>query len=204
LGWVKQTFGGFNHAVYERVFDLILRLKGNLLWPAMWGKAIYDDDPASPGLADEMGVVLGTSHHEPMMRAHVEWARHGAGDWDYTTNAERLKSFWRTGIQRMKNNESLVTVGMRGDGDKPMTQGTAVGLLEKIIADQRQIIEQVTHKPAKDTPQVWALYKEVQDYYDQGMTVPDDVTLLFSDDNWGNLRRLPKPGQQRAGGYGIY
>jgi hypothetical protein len=229
LGWAKQTFGGFNHAFYEHVFDLILRLKGNLLWPAMWGKAIYDDDPLSPKLADEMGVVLGTSHHEPMMRAHVEWARHGAGDWDYTTNAERLRSFWRTGIQRMKNNESLVTIGMRGDGDKPMvaignapcqgsstraevpcvsgskwTQGTAIGLLEKIVADQRQIIEQVTHKPAKDTPQVWALYKEVQDYYDQGMTVPDDVTLLFSDDNWGNLRRLPKPGQHRAGGYGIY
>jgi Glycosyl hydrolase family 115/Gylcosyl hydrolase family 115 C-terminal domain len=204
LGWVNQTFGGFNHTFYEHVFDLILRLKGNFLWPAMWGKAIYDDDPVSPQLADEMGVVLGTSHHEPMMRAHVEWMRHGAGDWDYTTNAERLRAFWRTGIERMKSNESLVTIGMRGDGDKPMTQGTAIGLLEKIVADQRKIIEEVTHKPAQDTPQVWALYKEVQDYYDQGMTVPDDVTLLFSDDNWGNLRRLPKPGQQRAGGYGVY
>ena len=203
-GWANQTFGGFNHRFYEHVFELILRLKGNFLWPAMWGKAFYDDDPQNAVLANQMGIVMGTSHHEPMMRAQEEWTRYGKGPWDYTKNAARLREFWRQGIERMGANESLVTIGMRGDGDKPMTQGTAVGLLERIVADQRGIIADVTHRPASDTPQVWALYKEVQDYYDKGMRVPDDVTLLFSDDNWGNLRRVPAPGAKRAGGYGIY
>jgi hypothetical protein len=203
-GWVQQTFGGFNHRFYEHVFELLLRLKGNFMWPAMWSKAFNDDDPQNALLANDMGVVMGTSHHEPMMRAQEEWTRYGKGPWDYTKNAARLREFWRAGIERMGANESLVTIGMRGDGDKPMTQGTAVGLLERIVADQRRIIADVTHRPAAETPQVWALYKEVQDYYDQGMRVPDDVTLLFSDDNWGNLRRVPAPGAQRAGGYGIY
>jgi Glycosyl hydrolase family 115/Gylcosyl hydrolase family 115 C-terminal domain len=204
-GWVDEKFGGFNHQFYEHVFELILRLKGNYLWPAMWGKAIYDDDPQSPELADEMGVVLGTSHHEPMMRAHVEWQRYGEGaPWDYTQSEERLRAFWRRGVERMGDNESLVTVGMRGDGDMPMTQGTAISLLERIVRDQRAIIAEVTGRPASETPQIWALYKEVQDYYDQGMQVPDDVTLLFSDDNWGDIRRLPPPGRARGGGYGIY
>ncbi|MEJ0060117.1 MAG: glycosyl hydrolase 115 family protein [Terricaulis sp.] len=204
--WAREKFGGINHAFYERVFELILRLKGNYLWPAMWGKAIYDDDPVSPELADEMGVVLGTSHHEPLTRAHVEWERYGEGTpWDYARNEERLRAFWRAGIERMGDNESLVTVGMRGDGDEPMSQGTAISLLERIVRDQRQIIADVTGKPASETPQIWALYKEVQDYYDQGMQVPDDVTLLFADDNWGNIRRLPDLGAPaRAGGYGIY
>ncbi|MGH2566314.1 MAG: glycosyl hydrolase 115 family protein, partial [Ginsengibacter sp.] len=96
-------------------------------------------------------------------------------------------------------------IGMRGDGDMPMTQGTAISLLEKIVTDQRKIIEEVTGKPAGETPQDWALYKEVQDYYDQGMRVPDDVTLLLCDDNWGNIRRLPELNEKpRKGGYGIY
>ena len=101
--------------------------------------------------------------------------------------------------------ESVVTVGMRGDGDEPMAEGTAIDLLERIVADQREIISEVTGKPAEETPQVWALYKEVQDYYDQGMRVPDDVTLLLADDNWGNIRKLPNPDEApREGGYGIY
>jgi len=98
----------------------------------------------------------------------------------------------------------VVTLGMRGDGDEPMTQGTAIELLQTIVADQRTILADLTGKPPERTPQVWALYKEVQDYFDDGMKVPDDVTLLFADDNWGNIRRLPKPGQTRGGGYGVY
>ncbi len=203
-GWANKTFGGFNHAFYERVYELTLRLKGNYLWPAMWGKALYDDDPLNAPLADEMGVVIGTSHHEPMMRAHIEWDRYGSGRWDYAKNPEKLRDFWREGVTRMGANESLVTVGMRGDGDEPMSEGTATRLLETIVADQRGIIAQVTGKPPEKTPQVWALYKEVQDYYDAGMRVPDDVTLLFADDNWGNIRRLPEPGKTRTGGYGVY
>ena len=203
-GWVDATYGGFNHRFYGKLFELVLRLKGNLVWPAMWTKAFYDDDPANKATAESYGVIVGTSHHEPLMRAHVEWARYGKGPWDYTTNAPTLRAFWRQGMERAEGSEHLVTIGMRGDGDEPMTQGTAIPLLERIVADQRQIIADVTHKPAAETPQVWALYKEVQDYYDQGMRVPDDVTLLFSDDNWGNLRRLPKPGDTRRGGFGIY
>ena len=205
LGWARATFGGFNHLFYAHVFELILRSRGNLLWPAMWGKSLFEDDPRSAALASEMGVVLGTSHHEPLMRAHVDWERHGTGPWDYVQNADRLRAFWREGLARTQGDERIVTVGMRGDGDRPMTEGTPTGLLERIVGDQRRIIEDVTHRPAAETPQVWALYKEVQDYYDAGMRVPDDVTLLFSDDNWGNIRRLPQPGAPpRAGGYGIY
>jgi hypothetical protein len=202
--WVAATYGDFNHLFYGRLFELVLRLKGNLVWPAMWGKAFYDDDPANEAAAENYGVIVGTSHHEPMMRAHAEWARHGKGAWDYATNAPVLRDFWRTGLARAADSDHLVTIGMRGDGDEPMSKDTAIPLLERIVHDQRSIIADVTGKPADQTPQVWALYKEVQDYYDQGMRVPDDVTLLFSDDNWGNLRRLPKPGDTRSGGYGIY
>ncbi len=203
-GWMQAKFGGPNHAFYAHVFELILRLKGNYLWPAMWGRAFHDDDPLNPQLADEYGVVIGTTHHEPMMRAHVEWERHGQGPWDYARNADALRGFWREGIARMGGHESVVTLGMRGDGDEAMGEGTAIPLLERIVADQRGIIAEVTGRPAERTPQVWALYKEVQDYFDQGMDVPDDVTLLFADDNWGNIRRLPRAGKRRAGGYGVY
>jgi hypothetical protein len=204
-GWTKEKFGGVNHLVYEKMFELILRLKGNYLWPAMWGNAFNDDDTLNPVLADKYGIVMGTSHHEPMLRAQQEWKRYGKGKWDYDSNEVVLKDFWRKGIQNMRNHESIVTVGMRGDGDKPMTQGTATALLERIVKDQRQIIEEVTGKPASQTPQLWALYKEVQDYYDKGMRVPDDVTLLLCDDNWGNIRKLPRLDEKpRAGGYGIY
>ena len=204
-GWTKEKFGGVNHLVYEKIFELLLRLKANYLWPAMWGNAFNDDDSLNPVLADKYGIVMGTSHHEPMLRAQQEWKRYGKGPWNYETNKAVLDSFWEKGIENMDHHESIVTIGMRGDGDKPMTQGTAIQLLEKIVADQRKIIAEVTHKPASETPQDWALYKEVQDYYDKGMRVPDDVTLLLCDDNWGNLRKLPKlTDKPRSGGYGIY
>jgi hypothetical protein len=204
-GWTKEKFGGVNHLVYEKIFELLLRLKANYLWPAMWGNAFNDDDTLNPKLADEYGIVMGTSHHEPMLRAQQEWKRYGKGKWDYDSNEVVLKEFWKKGIENMGTHESIVTIGMRGDGDMPMTQGTAIALLERIVADQRKIIEDVTHKPASETPQLWALYKEVQDYYDKGMRVPDDVTLLLCDDNWGNIRKLPKLNEpKRKGGYGIY
>ncbi|HEV7331594.1 MAG TPA: glycosyl hydrolase 115 family protein [Flavisolibacter sp.] len=202
--WSREKFGGFNHRFYQNVFELILRLKGNYLWPAMWGNAFYDDDPLNRQAADNYGVVIGTSHHEPLMRAHDEWRRHGKGKWNYDSNAVALQQFWKEGVQRATN-EKIVSVGMRGDGDEPMSRETATALLEKIVADQRKIIEDVTGKPASETPQLWALYKEVQDYYDKGMRVPNDVTLLLADDNWGNIRRLPKlTDPKRTGGHGIY
>ncbi len=203
--WSKEKFGGFNHQFYEKVFELILRLKGNYLWPAMWGNAFYYDDSLNISSADEYGIVMGTSHHEPLMRAHEEWKYFGKGrKWDYDSTETGLKEFWRGGMQRAWN-EKIVSIGMRGDGDAPMSRETATALLERIVKDQRQIIEDVTGKPAAATPQLWALYKEVQDYYDKGMRVPDDVTLLLCDDNWGNIRKLPKLDEKpRKGGYGIY
>ncbi|RIV25144.1 glycosyl hydrolase [Fibrisoma montanum] len=206
-GWTKEKFGGFNHTFYEHVFELILRLKGNYLWPAMWGNVFYDDDPLNPKLADEYGVVIGTSHHEPLMRAHDEWRRYGKdkGPWNYQKNDSTLRAFWKSSIQRMGTNESIVSIGMRGDGDEPMSRESNIALLERIVADQRKILTEVTGKDASATPQLWALYKEVQDYYDKGMRVPDDVTLLLCDDNWGNIRKLPALGApKRKGGYGIY
>jgi hypothetical protein len=204
-GWTKEKFGGVNHQMYEHMFELLLRLKGNYLWPAMWGNAFNADDTLNPVMADKWGIVMGTSHHEPMLRAQQEWKRFGKGPWDYTKNDTTLRNFWRKGIENMGNHESIVTIAMRGDGDEPMTSGTATELLERIVKDQRQIIEDVTKKPADQTPQLWALYKEVQDYYDKGMRVPDDVTLLLCDDNWGNIRKLPKlTDKPRSGGYGIY
>lgn len=205
--WVHKKYGKFDANFYDRVFELLLRLKGNYLWPAMWNpRAFYADDPQNGVLADEYGIVMGTSHHEPLARAHAEWkAPFAKGKWNYNTNKEELTEFWRSGLERAKNWESLITVGMRGDGDEAMSETTATELLENIVNDQRKIIEEVTGKPANETPQMWALYKEVQDYYDQGMRVPDDVTLLFCDDNWGNLRKLPAlDAAPRSGGYGIY
>ena len=203
--WSLEKFGGFNHLFYEKVFELILRLKGNYLWPAMWGNAFHDDDPFNPQSADEFGIVIGTSHHEPMMRAHAEWARYGTGTWNYTENEKVLREFWEQGARGIGNREVTVTVGMRGDGDMPMTAETNTTLLERIVRDQREILARVTGKDPASIPQLWAIYKEVQDYYDRGMQVPEDITLLLCDDNWGNIRRLPEPGAKpRPGGYGIY
>ncbi len=204
-GWAYETFGGFNAQFYEHVFELILRNKGNYLWPAMWGRMFYLDDPNNADLADEYGIVMGTSHHEPLTRAHAEWNKLGTGDWNYHTNSEELTEFWRKGMERMGDTETIVSIGMRGDGDEPMTEGTAIELLEDIVDRQREIIAETTGKPAEETPQMWALYKEVQEYYEKGMRVPDDVTLLLCDDNWGNIRKLPElDAPERSGGYGIY
>jgi hypothetical protein len=204
--WAVENYGGFNHQFYEKVFELMLRLKGNYMWPAMWWASFNSDDPMNRKIADEMGIVMGTSHHEPMDRAHAEWkAKKEKGHWNYETNAEELREFWRKGIERIGNREVIINMGMRGDGDMAMSEDTNIELLEEIVADQRDIIKDVTGKELSEVPQMWALYKEVQDYYDHGMRVPDDITLLLCDDNWGNIRKLPKPGTpERSGGYGIY
>lgn len=207
--WVKNTFGTDygDHRFYEQVFELILRLKGNFLWPAMWGWAFYADDPENSKVADEMGVIMGTSHHEPMARNHQEYARRRSdwGAWNYQTNKDNLDRFFREGIERMNGTDDIVTIGMRGDGDEAMSETADTKLMERIIDNQRRIIKEVTGKPAEKTTQVWALYKEVQDYYDAGLRVPDDVMILISDDNWGDIRRVPTAAERsRKGGWGIY
>ena len=204
-GWVKEKYGNYNHQFYEKVFELILRLKGNYLWPAMWNNAFNEDDPLNPKIADEYGIVMGTSHHEPMMRAQQEWKRHGQGPWDYSKNGAFLRQFWELGLARNKDFENVVTIGMRGDGDLPMSDSANIALLEQVVADQRNIISGVYHRDPSTVVQDWALYKEVLEYYDKGMRVPDDITLLWCDDNWGNIRRLPTADERkRPGGAGVY
>lgn len=211
--WSREKFGGGNSKMYTHMFELLLRLRANYLWPAMWTNAFNEDDPDNPRLADAYGIVMGTSHHEPMVRSHHEWLAHrseyGNGEWNYATNEAGLKRFFRDGIRRNKAYESIVTMGMRGDGDTAMPDAGGLDankkLIEKIIHDQQQIITEEMGVDQRQVPQLWALFTEVQKYYDAGLKVPDNVTLLFTDDNVGNLRRLPTPAERkRAGGSGIY
>jgi len=212
-GWAAEKFGGLNSKFYTKVFELLLRLRANYLWPAMWDNAFNEDDPLNPRLADEYGIVMGTSHHEPMMRAHKEWTKrreqYGNGKWNYATNSEALQRFFREGIARNKSYENLVTVGMRGDGDTGMVSTGSIQSdirqLEQIFTDQRRILAEEMKVDPATVPQLWALFTEVQMFYEAGLRPPDDVTLLWTDDNTGNLRRLPTPEERkRSGGAGIY
>ena len=208
--WCNNQFGGINSKAYARIFELMLRLKANYFWPAMWDSRFNEDDPLSPQLADDMGIVMGTSHHEPMMRAHKEYVyrKDSIGAWDYATNKANLDRFFEEGLERNKAYDNLITIGMRGDGDVAMGNGNDednMKTLKDVVDGQREIIERVYKKPASEVPQLWAIFTEVQRYYDAGFTVPDDVTLLFCDNNWGYIRRTgPEKEQARKGGMGMY
>ncbi|QFQ99777.1 glycosyl hydrolase [Streptomyces phaeolivaceus] len=220
--------GGFTADFWAKVFEVLLRLKGNYVWPAVWGRAFAEDDPENHARAKEYGIVMGTSHEAPMMRGIEEWNRHavpavrdasgnvvtpgrdpygGTGEWSYRRNAEAVRAYWRDGVRRMveQDFEGVVTLGMRGNGDTSLPDGDGIELMREIIAAQRRIIEEETGRPASETPQVWTLYKEVQRYWDRGLRAPDDVTVVLTDDNWGNIRKHPDPGEPvRPGGYGLY
>lgn len=210
--WVSEKFGDYNSDFYTKVFELLLRLKGNYLWPAMWNNAFNEDDPDNSRLADEYGIVMGTTHQEPMLRAQKEWDRryhNTLGHWNYYTDADILQNFWREGIRRNKDYESILTLGLRGANDSPMipngTVEQSMELLDKIVKVQRQLIAEEINSDPSMVPQLWCPYKEVQEYYERGLRVPDDVTILWCDDNWGNLRRVPTQEElERAGGAGIY
>lgn len=209
-GWCGNQFGGINSKAYSHIFELLLRLKANYFWPAMWATAFNEDDPKSPQLADDMGIVMGTSHHEPMMRAHKEYVRRKAevGPWDYAQNPERIEKFFSDGLKRNSKYENIITIGMRGDGDVAMGNDKDednIKTLGKVIEAQRRIIKDCYGKPASSVPQLWAIFTEVQRYYDAGFTVPDDVTLLFCDNNWGYIRRKGTAAERkRKGGLGLY
>ncbi|WP_299094396.1 glycosyl hydrolase 115 family protein [uncultured Bacteroides sp.] len=232
--WAREHFGGMNSQMYAHLYELLLRLKANCLWPAMWGSfkeykplipilkdeaGLYEgncfneDDPLNPVTADDYGIVIGTSHHEPMQRSQQEWIRHkqhyGNAQWNYQTNRNALQRFFREGIDHCAGRENLITIGMRGDEDRPMEDAGSIEenfrLMKRIINDQRDIIRRATGRPAQETPQVWTLYSEVMDYYNQGLPVPDDVIVAFCDDNYGDIRRVPSLGNRRhPGGYGMY
>ena len=209
-GWCNNQFGGVNSEAYARIFELLLRMKANYFWPAMWASAFNEDDPLSPKVADEMGIVMGTSHHEPMMRSHREYLKRKeqVGPWDYASNPDRINQFFTEGIENAKNYDNIITIGMRGDGDVAMGTGNDednMKTLGDVIDSQRQIISKVTGKKPSEVPQLWAIFTEVQRYYDAGFTVPDDVTLLFCDNNWGYIRRKGGEAERkRKGGLGMY
>ncbi|GAB2596733.1 glycosyl hydrolase 115 family protein [Streptomyces capparidis] len=235
--WAPAHFGpgkapghpnGFTADFYARVFEVVLRLKANYLWPAVWGRAFAEDDPENHARAKEYGIVMGTSHEAPMMRGIEEWNRHavppvrdgagnvvtpgrdpygGTGEWSFRRNAEAIKRYWADGVRRMVDEdfEGVITLGMRGNGDTSLPDGDGVELMSEIIATQRQIIAEVTGRDPADLPQVWTLYKEVQRYWDRGLRAPEDVTVVYTDDNWGNIRKHPDPAEPpRSGGYGLY
>lgn len=224
-GWVREKYGfanasqnppvgnrvvNYGHEFYATVFELLLRMKANYLWPAMWSNAFNEDDPENPRLADEYGIVMGTSHQEPMVRSQQEWDRRyirTLGNWNYTKHADTLETFWREGIRRNKNYESVVTMGLRGANDSEMggEMKDNISMVEKIVSNQQKIISEEMNTNINEVPQAWCLYKEIMEYYNNGLRVPDNITLLWADDNWGNIRRLPDDAERkRSGGAGVY
>jgi hypothetical protein len=180
----------------------MLRLKANYLWPAVWGRAFAEDDPQNHATAKQYGVVMGTSHEAPMMRGIEEWNRHatpgsdpygGNGQWSFRNNADAIKAYWTDGIRRMisEDFEGVVTLGMRGNGDVGLPDGDGIELMQEILASERKILADTTGKDPTTIPQVWTLYKEVQRYWDKGLRAPDDVTVVFTDDNWATSASCP-------------
>lgn len=193
------------------------------MWPAMWSSAFSTDGveipEASAQLADEYGIVMGTSHHEPMMKAHQEWSKgklnYGNGEWNYDTNKEGLKKFFTEGAERNGKYENVITIGMRGDGDTSMLpEGSSVqeniDLLKEVILDQKSILKE---NGLENAPTLLALYKEVEEYWYGDETTPglcdwnelDDTIVMLSEDNYGNIRTLPtEENRDRKGGWGMY
>ncbi|MCL2285399.1 MAG: glycosyl hydrolase 115 family protein [Firmicutes bacterium] len=221
-GWMSKHFPkvanpqatqGCGNQFYTKVFELLLRLKGNYLWPVMWNNSFHTDDPQNTVLADKYGVVMGTSHHEHMTCADKEWNWSKLGDWNYATNRENIYKFWHKGTEERKNYESIITLGMRGQADTSILGPNAtlkdnMDLMQKVLTDQREIIGNV-FGAGDGAPQMLALYKEVEAfYYGDGtnkLHVPEDVTLMLCDDNFGNLRTLPTDEMlKRPGGFGMY
>jgi len=207
---INNGVANYNHEFYSKIFELLLRMKANYLWPAMWNNSFNEDDPENPRLANEYGIVLGTSHQEPMLRAQQEWDRRyfkSLGHWNYVEHPDTLENFWRKGIRRNKNYESIITMGLRGANDTEMggDMKSNIAMVENIVKEQQKIISEEMNPDITKVPQSWCLYKEIMEYYNEGMDVPDNITLLWSDDNWGNIRRLPTPDERkRSGGSGVY
>lgn len=211
-GWVRENFGNYNIEFYKKVFELLLRLKANFLWPAMWpgypnpGASFFTDDADNQKTAEEYGICISTSHHEPMQRMSNEWfAENPEGSWNWLSNRENIMRFFAEGVGRAKGNESYFTLGMRGEYDKKMVTDEPAAVVRDVIQTQRAIIKKI-HGSEDAVSQLLALYKEMQQQYESGrLEVPDDVTLLFADDNFGTIRRLPHGAEQeRKGGAGIY
>ncbi|CAM3906081.1 glycosyl hydrolase 115 family protein [Cohnella lubricantis] len=224
--WCHHRFGGFNAEAYEHVFELLLRLKGNYLWPAMWSARFYDDGPglANAKLADEYGVIMGASHHEPCLRQGEEYKYLRGRDsvygdaWNFRTNEEGITRFWADGLKRSGRFENVITVGMRGEADTAImgekaTLADNISLLRDVLRAQSRLIQEHVDPERKEVPRMLALYKEVEPFYYGDEKTPgligseelENVILMLCDDNHGNLRTLPTE-EMRAhkGGYGMY
>ncbi|KAH9862854.1 hypothetical protein J1614_010947 [Plenodomus biglobosus] len=212
-GWANDRYplspygAPFGAEFYAKVFELLLRSKANYLWPAMWNGMFNVDDLRNQPLADEYGIVMGTSHTEPMVRATQEWSKVAKGaesGWSWATNNATLYEYFTEGAERAAPYENVVTVGMRGYHDTAMSADVQTSVLEAVVEAQQEILTKV-YGNASEVPQMWCLYKEVQDYFEAGMQVPDWVTLLWTEDNWQNIRRLPVGDEKkRSGGAGVY
>ncbi len=219
--WAEQHFeketGKVGPKTYQRVFELLLRLKANYLWPAMHpGTQAFNDDPENARLADDYAIVMGSSHCEQMLRNNegewkaVEQKHPGSmGDFNYITNRQKMQNYWETRVKTNGRYENTYTLGLRGIHDYPMegANGTAerVALMQQAIDDQRDMLRRNIDKPIEQIPQVLCTYEEVLDAYHNGLKVPDDVTLLWSDDKHGYCRNLCNPEEmKRKGGAGIY
>ena len=214
--WAEQTFdkesGKVGPKTYRKVFELLLRLKANYLWPAMHnGSAAFNSDPENARLADDYAIVMGSSHCEQMLRNNEdEWKNAGTyGDFNYITNRQTMIDYWEERVRTNGGYENTYTLGLRGIHDYPMegarTTEERVALMQQAIDDQRDILKRNISRPIEDIPQVLCTYEEVLDAYHNGLQVPDDVILLWSDDKHGYCRNLSNPSErQRKGGAGIY
>jgi hypothetical protein len=216
--WASKTLApdeglGLGPKTYAKVCELLLRLRANYLWPAMQSRTKpFNDYPQNKVVADDYAIIMGSSHIEPMLRNNMrgaEWDSDGHGDWDYTTNAKEIRDYWARRLEANGKYENVYTLGMRGRDDEPMKGGAnkeeKIALLEKIFADQRELLARYVSPDPTQVPQVFIPYTEVLGLYDAGMKVPDDVTICWPDDNFGYIRRLPTtPERARSGGSGIY
>lgn len=213
--WAASTFepetNDIGPKTYEKIFQLLLRLKANTIWPAMHPstKAFFSIK-GNREMAEKYHIYIGTSHAEPMLRNNVdEWHEAQDGAFNYFTNSERVKEYWQERIAEVKDANTIMTMGMRGIHDSGMegnaTPKERVEILETIIHDQRELLTATLQKPIEEIPQVLIPYKEVLDVYNEGLKVPEDITLMWTDDNYGYIRRLSNAEeQQRKGGSGVY
>jgi len=213
--WAAKTFepttGDIGPHTYAKIFELLLRLKANLIWPAMHNcTRAFFHYPANPEIADDYGIVVGTSHAEPMLRNNVdEWDEDSLGAFNYRTNRETVYRYWEQRARESAGLEAVYTMGMRGIHDSGMegieSVGEAANLLESIIADQRGILREHVNENVEQVPQAFTPYKEVLTIYDHGMDLPEDITVVWPDDNYGYIRRMSDSNEQlRAGGAGVY
>ncbi len=212
--WAAKTFdpelGDIGPKTYARVFELLLRLKANTLWPAMHGcTKAFNLYPDNKRVADDYAIVMGSSHAEPMLRNNVtEWTEKHE-DYDYTRNADTVRRYWEERVAQNGKFESIFTIGMRGIHDSPIqgptTQPERIKVIEQIFADQRGLLAKHVRDDVTTVPQIFCPYKEVLSDYRNGLRVPDDVTIVFPDDNFGYIRYLPNEAERkRRGGFGVY